>query len=371
MKQLGHLLEYLHHFYDIAIHDADNTYYCIVGENFETVKDVFDWEKASNVSIISVEDSSPFHQKKIFCKSIANCQLLKRYVKQYRIDTIFLPFMAEPMPLLPFYLTGLNVKVVGIVYDISYYYPNRTRIRRLRDHIINIMYARCSNIKTVFLLNGEAAVKDYNKRYHTKKFLYLPDPFCEKTDVPNIDIRDRYQIGHDITVFALFGLMNKGKNIENIAKAFATLPEDVKKKCCLITAGDVHESYKESFKHLYEIYKNAFLWISEPRFMPVEFISGLVNTASFIFMTYPSTGRSSGMFGYASSHSTPVIASSGGMVEDIIKKYNLGYCLEDISDKGVRDFIISHYQDNTTVGREYVNDHSLSKFKELICKAIF
>lgn len=370
MKQLGHLLEYLHHFYEIAINDAINTYYCIVGDNYDAVKDVFDWEMASNVSIMSLEESSPFHQKDIFRKSIANCKLLKRYVKQYHIDTVFLPFMAEPMPLLPFYLMGMKVKVVGIVYDISYYYSNRTKIRQLRDHVINIMYAKCRNIKTVFLLNGESAVKDYNKRYHTRKFQYLPDPFCEKTDVTNTDIRNRYQLGDDITVFALFGLMNKGKNIENIAKAFAALPKEIKDKCCLVTAGDVHKSYKETFDYLYDTYKNTFHWISEPHFMPIEFISGLVDSASFIFMTYPSTGRSSGMFGYASSYSTPVIASSGGMVEEIIKKYNLGYCLKDISDKGIRDFVISHYKDKTTVGKEYVNDHSLSKFKELICKAI-
>lgn len=369
-KTLGHLLEYFHHFYDMATEDSSNTYYCVMGDNFEEAKNQLKWRPTTNINIVVVENSDPYDQNHIIRKSIVWGTLLRKSIRQYNIQKVFLPCLAKSMPLLPFYLYGLDVKVSGILYNISYYYPNRKWTRRTRDYIVNFLYSITRKISNVFLLNAEKAVTSFNSQYRTEKFRYLPDPFQEYNDAQIIDIRALYKIPPTDTLFCLFGYMDIGKNLENILEAFSLLPSRIQEKCWLITAGDVHQDFVSCFDDLRQKFMGKFHWISEKRFMPNQYINGLVKGSDFIFMTYHLTGKSSGMFGYASYYSTPVIASSGGMVEEIIRKYNLGFCLDGISAKDIKDFIVNNFEKRIKVSRLYVEDHSLDSFKKMIYQSL-
>ena len=49
-------------------------------------------------------------------------------------------------------------------------------------------------------------------------------------------------------------------------------------------------------------------------------------------MPYHDTSKSSGLIGYASQFATPVIAYRGGLLQELIEKFKLGYLVQSKED---------------------------------------
>ena len=360
----GHVLEYLHHYY-MAHLKSDYDMIYVVGENFNNVKDVYKWPDYDKQNIIVVPNSRPYDVESFYKRSKTRCELLGKVIKEYSVELVYLPFLIKQMPLLPFYIPR-GCKVDGIIYNLPYYNSSANIVKKTIDYLIYRSFSKCSAFRNVYLLNASKCVEFYNHKYNTTNFCFLPDPFNNDTqDI--ISIREMYNIAQDDIVLCQFGYISKQKRVLNIVDAMTNLPPELANRCVYIVAGKVEDQFKDEFLKAVRDAQSKARIIAIPEFVSTGFINGMCKEGDFLMMPYENNGKSSGMFGYASYFGIPLVASKGGLIEEIINDYKLGYCLEDISSKGIVSFITKHVADKTRPTQAYYVDHHVSIFKETLC----
>ena len=363
----GHRLEYLHHYYEAALQDKNNDYVIITGYNFYDLNKDYNWPDAPNITIeLADKDYMDEPSSSLFLMSLKRSFYLRKLIKKYSIDKVFLVNMINNMPFLPFFVYR-KVVVKGIIYSIPFYKKEQRFIRKIRNHVIYYLFAKCRIFDKIYLLNSNDAVDYYNKKYSVDKFKFLPDPFACNDKQVDISIRNKYNIPDDNIIFTQFGYLSINKGTCNILKCFSELPDNIKSKVTLILAGQIELSSK---KQIIEFEQNAIdsgvMLCREEGFVSFDLIYALCRSSNFLLMPYLDTSKSSGMFGYSSYFNIPLIAPDSGLIGEIVKRYDLGYCLKDISTEGLKSFIQDNLYDKRKVSDDYIQSHSLKKFESEI-----
>lgn len=363
----GHRVEYLHHYYEAALQDKNNDYVILTGDNFYDFSNDYNWPKVSNITIeLADRDYMDESSSSIFQMSLKRSIYLRKLIRKYSIDKVFLVNMINNMPFLPFFVQR-KVEVKGIIYSIPFYKKEQGIFRKLRNRVIYYLFAKCRIFDKIYLLNSNYAVDYYNKKYSVDKFKFLPDPFACNDKQVDISIRNRYNIPNDKIIFTQFGYLSINKGTCNILKCFSELPDNIKSKIALILAGQIETSSK---KQIQEFEQNAIesgvMLCREEGFVSFDLIYALCRSSNFLLMPYLDTSKSSGMFGYSSYFDIPLIAPDSGLIGEIVKRYDLGYCLKDISSKGLKNFIQENLYDKRKVSDDYIKSHSLKIFESEI-----
>ena len=366
----GHNLEYFHHLYSLAVTDGANVYSFLVPQDFSKKRSMFDWPEADNVRIIQYEKelqcASGDSLIRLFIHSLRVNIFLCKYIKLLCTDKVFLVSIMPTVPFAPLLIPS-KVRLSGIIY--SDYLWNKDNLRPLA-RLVNWMKYFIFSLpvfENVFMLNDEKGANFFNTRYKTNKFRFLPDPHIYFEIPPAKSIREQYGITEDKIIFSHFGSLSSYKSSCLILKSLRLLSEEQRKKYVFIFAGKVQEGIKKEFYSLYGEVKDCVNVILEDSFCEFDYFAMLARDSNAILIPYQRSTQSSGIIGYASQYNTPVIGPSDGLLGELIQRYGLGYCLENISAEAlVESYSLIENGSILAPDDKYCRDNTVEKFLDVI-----
>lgn len=328
----GHYPEYLHHLYcGIMARPSLQAIIC-VPEFFKKQSRFMTWENCNRISFDYASDEKfSWGDGKWYKRNLRFSLILRSFVKKHNPDHII---MVDPMICMPFfpYLIPGKASVSGILYGIFLYRWHELPFpRRMAELVWHSIFGRSKRFSDVFTLNDSAAARFFNKRYRTKRFRKLPDPFLPLPDV-ELDFRKKYGISTEQEVFFHFGSFGKKKGTIEILKSILMLTLEEQRKYVFVFAGVVQEGIQEEFYKLYsKVQQTECKVLIFNEFCSYEFLGGWCKACDVILVPYLMAFNSSGCIGYAAQFNKPVIGPAYGLLGKLIRKNFLGICLNKIS----------------------------------------
>ncbi|MBR4989171.1 MAG: glycosyltransferase [Bacteroidaceae bacterium] len=349
----GHHIEYLHHIYMHALQDAKTNYTFILPNNFDRFGERMSWPEADNISFTFFEmDDKYVRSLKALEKARMLSRLLKKYANETGIKEFVLIEIMVFMPYLPFYL-GKKIRITSILYHLPLFCANSNLKNKVFTNTNFQLMAKFPCFKKICLLNSEEAVEFYNKKFRTKKFSFIPDPYvpieCEKA--PSA-IRESFGIVSSKKVFIHFGGLTRRKGTLEILDALINVDKDKLENLTFVFAGRVIEDIKEEFYNKINQLKEKVQIIVFDQFCEYSLFAEICRIADYIMIPYRNTAQSSGVCSYAAQFGVPVIGPAEGLLGNIIKGYGLGIGIENLNSEKIANFLnFSTYKD-ITVNRE-------------------
>ena len=354
----GHYLEFIHHLWQGAAVYNDYCDYVFVlpKEEWMEMNGLRDWPKAQNIKLrlLSKEDLAIRCSFPIMKRALSECKLIKIILDEYPTATrLFLPNLGVVMPFLPLFIAK-GIKVDGILYSINIYEKHKGYLA-IKEKIDYLLFSKSKVFRKIYLLNSQSAVDYNNRSYKTSRFYNLVDPVPSVDLSECIDLRTKLEIDSATPVFLHFGAMDERKGTLEILKAIALLKDGEKR--CFIFAGTISCSIKDEFEILLnQSNTSQSRVILIKGFLPYDYLHNLCKTCDCILAPYLATSCSSGVIGYAAVFGKPLIGSSNGLMGELIRRYDLGNCLEP-TPKSIAEAICafqpyelaSKYQENNSL----------------------
>ena len=366
IKETGHNLEYLHHIYEECLMLNDVDYVFLVPEKIKSLFHNFNWERNDRIvfDFIPSDVQNQCLSHNLLINSFFISKLLRKKVKEHNADELF---AITIMSLMPFAGFMIPTRISGIIYGIYLYNWKSMSFQRKLFNVFKY-YLFCKNglFKNILLLNDKASAKYLNRIYKTTKFQYLPDPYLKiKTD--NVfDFREKYNIDRTANVFLHFGAIERRKGTLDILKSIEILPDDIKERSFFVIAGKIKDDIREEVYERIRIINTPRLLVLD-EFCSYDTLASMCLSCNAILMPYLEIDKSSGLLGYASQFSKPVIGSSYGLIGKLIRRYRLGYtCTPGCPEEMIMNYknVINSTIDNPSDA--YCRDNSVSHFKMVI-----
>lgn len=368
----GHVLEYLHHIYLAATEDIGNKYIFVVSPYFENVKREYSWPDSNNIHIHLLTQEEVCNCDKtagLIKNSISRSKLVKKYVKAFNIDRVFLIFLMAYMPYLLFVLPS-RIKVSGIVYRIFLHndMQGKSKLYFMAEWVRFWLLAKLKSSNKIMILNDEYSVGTLNNTLHTTKFVFLPDPFLPvKGEIGNL--REVLSMRKGQKLFVHLGALSRRKGTIEILDAISLIGEERKDEYVFYFAGCVFDDIKDEFYNKFDfLKKNGYSVRLKDEYCSYEFMASLSRSADCILIPYFNTCQSSGILGYASYYKTPVIGPSNGLLGNIIRNNKLGYTLDIITPLSIANAMLEFKPLKVTDG--YAKKNDITTFTDIIIKQI-
>ena len=365
----GHHLEYLHHYYDFASRDFGNKYVFCISKDFNKVKSTYTWEKTRNVVFDFIEEydlekcingSNGFFN--IVKLSFAKSLYIRKKCKEHHIDVVHTIMLMEYLPALPFILPS-RIDFRGIIYRIALNDNHISVVGKAIERIKYFLLVNCSVFKKVFVLNDKISVEKLNKRYHTSKFFFLPDPF-PKTKEPE-NLRAKLEIPKSDKIFLHFGGLCKRKGTLLIAEAISRIKEC--NHLTFIFAGRISTDCDKEFYEIVDSINNGAKIMVYNEFCTYDFLNSLAYTADYMLIPYENVNQSSGVLGYAAQYDKPVIGPDAGLLGDLIRNNNLGKLLKyPVTVDDLKQSIMVVSSIAPVDGSIYRKENSIRNFQDIL-----
>lgn len=360
----GHHLEYIRHQLTFASTSNDFFVFVLALGLAQGLVEFQPLIKRDNIKIIYLSDidSNIINNSSVIQRGIKLCTILRKYQKLVNAEKIILNEIISFMPFLPLYINGFDI-IRGIVYKIPRYRGKRGTLTQLKDNLIYKIFSLSKVIEYVWLLNANTAIDYYNKRFHTLKFKFLPDPI-NVTGSLNENILSKYKKTPKI-ILVHGGGMGARKGTFEIIDAVKSLPFEYYDKFVLILAGKISNiKENERLKNFIEEYSSKIEIEYSDRFIPFEDLYSYISIADYVLIPYKNVEQSSGILGYAAYFNKEVIGPSAGLLGELIKKYNLGICLKSITAEALRQVFITLSKSNceNKLESEYVKINKVEEF---------
>ena len=367
----GHHIEYLHHIYMHAIEDATTSYTFILPNNFDKFGSKMSWPKADNINFIFYElDDKYVRSMKVFDKSRMLSKLLRKFVDETGIKNIILIETMVFMPYLPFYL-GRKVKITSILYHLPLYSKGTSLKNRFYNRLMIFLMATSSCLRKICLLNSTEAVDYYNKKYLTRKFSFLPDPYipinCEKEKAC---IKEEMGIDASKTIFIHFGELMRRKGTLEILDALFLVDKEKLKNKAFIFAGRVIEDIKEEFYDKIDHLKDKVQIVVFDQFCEYSLFAEICTAADYIIIPYRNTSQSSGVCSYAAQFKVPVIGPKEGLLGNIINNYKLGTGFQPLNSIKIAKILQESIYKEVTISEEHSNHYQRISTPEHFCQCL-
>lgn len=365
----GHQLEYLHHLYTGALQKKDDSFYFILPQRFKNDSNRMVWPQASHIKIIIMkEGEEPERNYGILKQAWINSKTLHFYQNKIHATDIILINIIEYLPFLPLFVH--NVRVSGIIYRIYLYeWRSESFFMRVQDIIKYQIFRRCKIFHSVYMCNDSASAQCLNRTYKTNKFRMIPDPVASSLSYKGKDLREDLGIAPSKRILLHPGGMSEYKNTIGILKALSMLDEDSCNSIAVIFAGQIVKSIRKEFDVLYDANKNRVQLFLFEGFLPFDKLADLFVTCDYVLVPYSVKGQSSGVVGHAAFYGKPVIATEGGVIGKMVRRWHLGKLLYKSSEVSLYQYLCGLKNENiyNTKGNGYLDSHSIDKF----CKILY
>ena len=365
----GHHLEYIHHIYQWMENYPQYKLQLVLPPAFKSEKNIYQWKDLKNVSIAFVPQNNidKIVQSKGIRKLFLLTLMMRHYIKAYKPDSVFILHIYNYIPF--FFIIPRYTKVYGIIYQIYLY---RWEQMKWLKRIVNITHYYLMkiypNIKGVYILNDNSAASYFNRKFHTEKFIFLPDPINDYS-YKGVSLRDRMNISVSDTVFLHFGMMDERKGTIHLLNAVRLLSLESRKNKVFIFAGAIQDDIKNEFYEILESLKSESRIFVYDYFIDNEFLIDLCVTTDYIVIPYKTTDLSSGVLGYASLYGKKVIGPAGGLIGKLIRKYRLGVSI-NVTPMVLSKALEKVSHNESEVQSNYKQIHNVKKFCEVIFKSL-
>lgn len=366
----GHHLEYLHHYYIGACERPNEEYViCVPQGEFESKKDKYDWPKADNISFewLSEDDANSIrkHAGSAFRYGMAKSKTIAKYAKKCKVQKVLLTNFISSIPQL-LWLMPKGVTVRGIIYRIFLYNKLNSIRAKIRYAVENFCYhlmAKSKVMDKVFILNDQKSADRLNEMHHTTKFTFLPDP------VPQVDmskvknIRQQFDIPMENKVFLHFGGLAKRKGTLDILNAIIMSDAETLSNKTFVFAGKVYQEMHDEFYRLVADAKQKAHILIFDEFCEYDFLYDMCYSCDVILAPYHQTNLSSGLLGYAALFRKPIVGPGDGLIGNLIRDYQMGYCMPNVS---ALDISKSFTIDMVSRSKGYVEVNDVKQFTKVV-----
>ena len=184
-------------------------------------------------------------------------------------------------------------------------------------------------------------------------------------------MRSKLNIDKFSVIYSHFGALDERKGTLEILKAISLSNLTLKDKYNFIFAGKVNSSIKYEFYQLIDQLKNKAVIHVYDEFVDSDFIASLCSASNYLLIPYANVCQSSGVLSYAAQFKVPVIGPKLGLLGKLIKRYRMGYLLEDGSSNSIKNFL--NFKDKfglMKVSNNYIKGRSINDFSDEILNNI-
>ena len=249
-----------------------------------------------------------------------------------------------------------------------YRWHNSNLVSRIIDILKYIIFSNSKVFGNVFLLNDKIAPIYLNRKFKSKVYKYLPDPFISIPEGELKNLRLELNISNDKNVFLHFGALAERKGTIEILKAIIESDESVMKNSCFIFAGKISVDIRETFYSILNKAKLKTQIIIYDEFCDYNFIGSLCLSSDFLLIPYKNSAQSSGVLGYGSQFKIPLVSPSNGLLGKLVKRYKMGVLLEDYSSDYLKIFFENNDNNNLSIETNYITNRNVSDFINTIFK---
>lgn len=361
----GHVLEYIHHIWEYAACN-DISIFFLLPDTFKEQRKKLIWSESPNIDVGYITENERIRctQRNLLLGALARSLVLRKYMVRENARCAFVSFLMLTMPFAPF-LIPRGCQINGVVYRIYLYDARKKNLRLLAEKVRYTIMARMNRVGKVFILNDSHIAQFFNMTYHTKKFTYLVDPIPVIDKQLLKDVRSELGFNKTDTVYCLFGQLDGRKSTIDLLEAICMMSEDQLLNKAFIFAGKVTASQRDIFYKLMDKAKKKTKIYFEEGFIPYERLNNLCFSSDCILTLYRNTQQSSGSVGYAAYLGKPVIGPAKGLLGQLIRDYNLGIIIDEISPQYIKQALLMDLP--SIDGSSYSIEHTTEKF----CYTIF
>lgn len=362
----GHHLEYIHHLHEGACANIEIDFIFAIPEKFQELKGQLVWKKSDNVQYHFLSNDEINPSGNLLIQSYRKSKIVKKIALDYAVDEVFFIELMGFLPVITFIMPK-KVKISGIIYLIYLYrWKYSSLTLKIADSLKYLLLSKRQHFKTVFILNDKSAPVYLNKKFNTSKFSYLPDPY-QPIDESNVqNIREKYEIPHKNIVYLHFGGLSFRKGTLKILDTLEMLDEYELKGKSFIFAGEIFDDIRNEFYQRYRNIQDKVQILCFDEFCEYPFLGSLCLSSDFILLPYSNTTHSSGVIGYASQFQTPVIVPKQGLLGKLVKRYRLGFLMEDSSTLSIKDFLINKNHHKIDINIDYYKERTMVFFNSII-----
>jgi glycosyltransferase involved in cell wall biosynthesis len=173
------------------------------------------------------------------------------------------------------------------------------------------------------------------------------------------DMRSHYGISPDQRVILFFGVIRPSKGLPDLLEAFALLPREMNLRLLIVGYPTKHADMGE-LSSLVDKHQLGDAVTIDPRYIAMEEVGPLLNTATVVVFPYRNATQSGGLH-LAYSFGRPVIATSvGGLAEDV-KDGSTGYLVPPNSPADLAAALIRALADPDRLASMGIEARKLSK----------
>lgn len=354
----GHNMEYLHHLYLGALEDIHHVYVFAVPKEFEAKKDLMGWKMNDRIRFRYLDEYKT-SKSNLLLKAWYNSKLLGKVVRETKAKEIFLVSLIDFIPFIPLFIPK-KVRVSGIIYRIYLYFLDELGlIQKMQEWLKYKVMTSSKCIDRVMILNDQESADELNRRWHTSKYKYLPDPFIpfEKQSLRNI--RQELGIANDKTIVLHIGSITRGKGSDRIFDMIDNSTAEEVKSYSFVFAGVIADNIKCEFYRRLSICRAKANIIVKDQYLSYHEICNLVYTANKVVLPYRRTGQSSGIIAYCAQIGTPVYVPSKGLIGRLVRQFSIGTCVNNFHD-------IHSIEVEANADSLYCESHTIESFYKII-----
>lgn len=362
----GHKIEFIHHLYEGAANHLNRSFVIVVPDRVRQLSVFYDWSETDNIrfDFINSERNERLFQSTGLKKAWYLNKNLSSYIKKHNAESVFL---IDVVPYLPF-LVFQKAAIAGIIYHIFLYSWRASGIKRkVFDYVRQFILAKCNNIERVLVLNDELGAHCFNKRFHTNKYVFLPDPVPNEGEIEDgFILRKDFSIAEDRIVLLHAGGMLRYKGTLNILKAIEQMSVVDRNRFCFVFAGRITQEIRKEFFEIYNKIKNNSSIILIEGYLPSTRINSLFAQCDYVLIPYYPRSQSSGIIGLSALFDKPVITTGQGVVGRLVAKYKLGELIRDNSPSTILDSLSKIKDKKVIDGHRYIDSHRVKDFLQVV-----
>lgn len=361
----GHHLEYLHHLYEMAVNTNDKYVFC-VPSGYEERKKAFVWKECRNVQFDYLKPYD-YSNTGLIKKGFLKSKELLRCFKKYHPTSILLITLAEFFPFLPFLFIGKNVQVSGIVYTIYLYAWKKSGWKRkAAEAVMQFLLCKARSIHSIFILNDEVAVRYLNRKWRTKKYVCLPDPYVNISGHGDRTIASTYP-GRDVVLH--FGGLTERKGTMEIMRAVDRLSHKNLERYVFVFAGIISQDIRDSFYSIYgKLKEKGAVVLVYDEFCTYEFLADCCEQSDLVLAPYTNTFSSSGILSYCAQFGKCIAVPDDGLLGKLVRRNKLGVTIGKGQEDDIYELLSSPIlpEVNHNDGLVYIGNNTVQKFQAII-----
>jgi hypothetical protein len=197
----------------------------------------------------------------------------------------------------------------------------------IKKLILKYVLVRNQNIEKIFILNDKKAVSllntiFFNQNKSDYKFYQLPDPVKNSEKL----ITYRRRNIDSVINFLVIGTIDEKKNVTALLQAMQSISNTSKQfKIRLTISGKIVNHFKQELLDKCSVYGVSFEIEIIDKFLTETEFENNMEISDCVFMAYKGFYSSSGILGHAISYLKPIIFSNDTLVEQMAKKYSVGF----------------------------------------------